>query len=77
VPVSISSLLFDFNYTATCTLYVKIMFNYATDASFTYRMLQVIRDEDGQPHIVEADSSIPVNTALVLCLLGSALAVVN
>jgi len=53
------------------------MFNYATDASFTYRMLQVIRDEDGQPHIVEADSSIPVNTALVLCLLGSALAVVN
>lgn len=36
----------------------------ADDAAFTYRMLQVIRDEDGLPHIVEADSSIPVNTTL-------------
>jgi len=32
------------------------------DAAFTYRMLQVIHDEDGQPHIVDTDSSIPVNT---------------
>ena len=48
-------------------LYIlQIVFNYATDAAFTYRMLQVIRDEDGQPHIVEADSSIPVNSLLVL-----------
>ena len=40
------------------------MLNYAIDAAFTYRMLQVIRDEDGQPHIVETDSSIPVNTPI-------------
>lgn len=32
------------------------------DAAFTYRMLQVIRDEDGQPHIVETDSSIPLSS---------------
>jgi len=37
------------------------MLNYAADAAFTYRMLQVIHDEDGQPHIVDADSSLPVN----------------
>jgi len=41
---------------------------YATDAAFTYRMLQVIRDEDGQPHIVETDSSIPVNTAIAIVI---------
>jgi len=31
------------------------------DSAFTYRMLQVIHDEDGQAHIVDADSSIPVD----------------
>jgi len=40
------------------------LLNCATDAAFTYRMLQVIHDEDGQPHIVDADSSLPVNTCI-------------
>lgn len=40
------------------------MLNYVTDSAFTYRMLQVIRDEDGLPHIVETDSNIPVNTTV-------------
>jgi len=42
---------------------------YATDAAFTYRMLQVIHDEDGQPHIVNADSSLPVNTCIIVVVL--------
>ena len=40
------------------------LMNFATDAAFTYRMLQVIHDEDGQPHIVDADSSLPVNNII-------------
>lgn len=40
-----------------------------TDAAFTYRMLQVIHDEDGQPHIVDADSSMPVNAAINIVTL--------
>ena len=38
-----------------------VLLNCAIDAAFTYRMLQVIHDEEGQPHIVDADSSLPVN----------------
>jgi len=44
--------------------------NCSTDAAFTYRMLQVIHDEEGQPHIVDADSSLPVNVCsnnLLVC----------
>lgn len=33
------------------------------DAAFTYRMLQVIRDEDGQPHIMESDSNVPLSSS--------------
>lgn len=46
------------------------MLNCSTDAAFTYRMLQVIHDEEGQPHIVDADSSLPVNVCsnnLLVC----------
>jgi len=54
------------SYTATLSLrlFIQNVLNNVTDAAFTYRMLQVIRDEEGQPHIVETDSTAPVNSAI-------------
>jgi len=46
------------------------MLKCAADAAFTYRMLQVIHDEDGQPHIVDADSSLPVNICINIVILS-------
>ena len=54
------------SYTATLSLrlFIQNVLNNVTDAAFTYRMLQVIRDEEGQPHIVETDSTTPVNSTI-------------
>jgi len=36
-------------------------------------MLQVIHDEDGQPHIVDTDSTLPVNSCINIGIISTAL----